>query len=987
MPFGIITSTANTFGTISGDVGSNIPGTLSGSVGVPGPQGPTGSQGPQGIQGVPGVAGAGVAAGGTTGQYLVKTSNADYVTGWSTLSLSGYLPLAGGTMNVNAAIDFSDTTSGTVSEASGYGFLVSSAANGNLATSVLFDRVFVKNATSQTTLKPTGVEFPDATLQVTAGLSPATAASTYQTLAGMSSYLTTSAAASTYYLQTNPSGFITSSALTPYLTTALAASTYQTLAGMSSYAPIASPVFTGDARAVTATLGDNDTSIATTAFVQAALAGSTAIAKSLEVEVRNQSGASIPAGSVVYISGATGNKPLITLSQANNDANSAQTMGFTKTAIANNATGFVIVRGECENLNTSGLTEGVQLYLSPTVAGAYTTTKPSAPQHLVYVGIVIRSHPTLGTILVAVQNGYELNELHDVAINSVADNNLLAYESSTTLWKNKSFSTLGLLTSATAATTYYLQSNPASYQTVGDLSAALSAYLLSSTAASTYYPLVGNPSNFLTSAPVTSVAGMTGAVVLANTDISGLGTMATATAADYSTTTVANGLYYPLSGNPSLFLTDAPSDGSTYGRNNGAWAVVSGGGGFISSVSSPLAVASGNLTVDLSAYATLASPSLTGTPLSTTAAADTTTTQISTTAFVIGQASSTTPAATGTAAIGTSLKYARADHVHANPLPPNGSAAQVLSKIDGTSYNVQWVTPSGGGGAGTDYQAYTTAGTFTWTKPAGAKWVEIWLYGAGGGGGSGARYATASNRSGGGGGSGGSYLVSRLAASGLGATETVVVGAGGLGGVSQTVNSTNGLNGANGANTSFSIFTAVGGALGQAGSSTVGAGGTGRTGYAYLGNASASGSGAGGTTATGTTANALVSGASSAASGGGGGGGAAAASTMAAAGGNGGLKTAAIGTAAGLPIAIAGGAGGTTGGTLATTGVPGNGLQGGGTGGGAGAYLGSIAAGTAGAVGAAPGGGGGGGGASNDGFASGAGGAGGPGVAYIITYC
>lgn len=65
--------------------------------------------------------------------------------------------------------------------------------------------------------------------------------------------------------------------------------------------------------------------------------------------------------------------------------------------------------------------------------------------------------------------------------------------------------------------------------------------------------------------------------------------------------------------------------------------------------------------------APLASPTFTGTPASVTAAADTNTTQIATTAFVIGQASSTLPSALGTAAIGTSLRYARADHVHASP--------------------------------------------------------------------------------------------------------------------------------------------------------------------------------------------------------------------------------------------------------------------------------------------------------------------------------
>jgi hypothetical protein len=230
---------------------------------------------------------------------------------------------------------------------------------------------------------------------------------------------------------------------------------------LSAYAPLASPAFTGNPTAPTAALGDNDTSLATTAFVQQELAGGTAVARNLEVEVRNQSGSTIAAGSIVYISGATGNKPLITLAQANNDANSAQTMGFTKESIANNGFGYVIVRGELENIDTSALTEGAQLYLSPTVAGTWTTTKPSAPQHLVYVGIVIRSHPTLGTILVAVQNGYELDELHDVAIGTLANNDLLAYESSTDLWKNKTYSALGLLTSADAASTYAPLASPA----------------------------------------------------------------------------------------------------------------------------------------------------------------------------------------------------------------------------------------------------------------------------------------------------------------------------------------------------------------------------------------------------------------------------------------------------------------------------------------------------------------------------------------------
>lgn len=62
--------------------------------------------------------------------------------------------------------------------------------------------------------------------------------------------------------------------------------------------------------------------------------------------------------------------------------------------------------------------------------------------------------------------------------------------------------------------------------------------------------------------------------------------------------------------------------------------------------------------------APLASPSFTGSPVAPTATADQNDTQIATTAFVVGQAASATPEADGTAAAGTSLKYARADHVH-----------------------------------------------------------------------------------------------------------------------------------------------------------------------------------------------------------------------------------------------------------------------------------------------------------------------------------
>lgn len=74
------------------------------------------------------------------------------------------------------------------------------------------------------------------TLDTATYLDTTTAASTYQTQSGMSSYLTTSSASATYLTQTNAAAtYQTQSGMSSYLTTASAASTYQTQAGMSSY--------------------------------------------------------------------------------------------------------------------------------------------------------------------------------------------------------------------------------------------------------------------------------------------------------------------------------------------------------------------------------------------------------------------------------------------------------------------------------------------------------------------------------------------------------------------------------------------------------------------------------------------------------------------------------------------------------------------------------------------------------------------------------
>jgi hypothetical protein len=151
-------------------------------------------------------------------------------------------------------------------------------------------------------------------------------------------------------------------------------------------------------------------------------------------EVRNESGATLTKGTAVYISGAGGNKAVVTKAIATGDTTSAQTFGIIQADIPNNQNGFVVVRGDLADLDTSMFIEGAQLYLSSTTAGAMTMTKQYAPNHLVYLAIVTRVHVSQGRIEVAIQNGYELDELHDVQAQTPSNRNGLFYNSTTGLW-------------------------------------------------------------------------------------------------------------------------------------------------------------------------------------------------------------------------------------------------------------------------------------------------------------------------------------------------------------------------------------------------------------------------------------------------------------------------------------------------------------------------------------------------------------------------
>lgn len=107
-------------------------------------------------------------------------------------------------------------------------------------------------------------------------------------------------------------------------------------------------------------------------------------------------------GQCVYISGASTNGvglPDIGLARANN-LTTATMLGLATEDIAVGSVGMITIIGKVNDLNTSAWNAGDTLYLSETVAGTLTTTRPTAPNYAVPVARVINKHGTTGSLLV-----------------------------------------------------------------------------------------------------------------------------------------------------------------------------------------------------------------------------------------------------------------------------------------------------------------------------------------------------------------------------------------------------------------------------------------------------------------------------------------------------------------------------------------------------------------------------------------------------------
>jgi hypothetical protein len=162
-----------------------------------------------------------------------------------------------------------------------------------------------------------------------------------------------------------------------------------------------------------------------------------ATASVVKALVHNQEATTLTKGSVVYLYGASGNVASVKRAYNTSDTFSSKTFAIVKEDIGAGQRGIVITQGVVDKLNLGAYNEGDIVWLD-SIPGQFTKNKPSAPYHQVFIGVVERANNGNGQLYVKVQNGYELGELHNVSVNSQADNDVLYYQLNTKLWKAKS---------------------------------------------------------------------------------------------------------------------------------------------------------------------------------------------------------------------------------------------------------------------------------------------------------------------------------------------------------------------------------------------------------------------------------------------------------------------------------------------------------------------------------------------------------------------
>jgi hypothetical protein len=218
--------------------------------------------------------------------------------------------------------------------------------------------------------------------------------------------------------------------------------------------------------------------------------------------VRNNSGSSLTKGTAVYVTGSSGTAPTVAAADASVEATAANTLGVMLETVGNNADGLVLTEGPLAGVDTSNLVENGLVFLSETT-GQLTSIRPTQPAHGVVIGYCIKQAAgTAGILYIKVDNGQELNELHDVLVTSPATGQVLRRAASG-LWVNQALAAgdVGADASGTAAAAI------AAHLAAAD---PHPTYLTQAEAGALYAPLASAHDPVSLGATVADVLGLTG---------------------------------------------------------------------------------------------------------------------------------------------------------------------------------------------------------------------------------------------------------------------------------------------------------------------------------------------------------------------------------------------------------------------------------------------------------------------------------------------
>ena len=177
----------------------------------------------------------------------------------------------------------------------------------------------------------------------------------------------------------------------------------------------------------------------------------------LQHEVK--AGVAINKGQAVYVTGADGTNMIVGLASNASEATSSKTMGLLDATVSTNGFANVVTEGLLAGLDTSTAgAAGDPVWLGTGGNLIYGLgSKPYAPAHLVFIGIVTRKNSNNGEIFVKVQNGFELKEIHDVDLftTTPVNGHILGFDG--TLWVNKTVASwLGYTPANASGTTNYI---------------------------------------------------------------------------------------------------------------------------------------------------------------------------------------------------------------------------------------------------------------------------------------------------------------------------------------------------------------------------------------------------------------------------------------------------------------------------------------------------------------------------------------------------